>query len=215
MNAIDAIQQFRAQLMLGLLLAIGATNHAGAGEWVHPFELPQPPNAPNRLLAVVEIPAGAQAKYEIDPTNGNLVVDRLLKSGWSYPVHYGALPSVYAADGDLLDVLIITSVDLVPGAVIEVLPIGLARMLDGGLRDDKILAIPAQLSEAGSDGVASLSSVNQAVLSDIQEFFLTYKADSRGVNPIEWQGYLDRDAVLDGWDETELTSAQIKESKRP
>lgn len=189
--------------------------HVAASQWVHPFELPQPSDAPKRLLAVVEIPAGAQAKYEIDPTNGNLVVDRLLKQGWSYPVHYGALPSVYAADGDLMDVLIITSVDLVPGALIEVLPIGLARMLDGGLRDDKLLAIPVQPNGDRADEVVSLSSVDFATLSAIEQFFITYKADSDGLNPIEWQGYLDRDAVLDGWDEIELISSRIKKSRRP
>lgn len=186
----------------GLLLALAlccpelAMSGSAKRGWVHPFDLPQPDDAPRRLLALVEIPAGAQAKYEIDPRHGGLVVDRLLSEGFFYPAHYGGLPSLNAADGDLMDVLIITPVALVPGALIEVVPIGLARMLDGGERDDKVLAVPFN---AVSGSALSLSSIDQDVLKAIEQFFRTYKAKPNEPNPIDWQGYVDHEAFMVWW----------------
>ncbi len=179
--------------LFGFGLSVGLP--AGA-QLVHPFNLPQPPDAPEKLLALIEIPQGSQAKYEIDPQHGGLMVDRLLPDTHRYPAHYGGLPSLYAADGDLMDVLIITPVALVPGALIEVVPIGLARMLDDGERDDKVVAVPFN---AVPGSALSLSSIDQDVLKAIEQFFSTYKAKSNEPNPIEWEGYVGHEGVTAWW----------------
>ena len=98
---------------------------------VHPFELPQPGDAPDTLLAIVEIPAGSNIKYEIDPENGYLFVDRYLSKPVHYPAHYGSLPSLFAEDGDPLDVLVFTRAPIEPGTLIRVRPIGVMIMRDG------------------------------------------------------------------------------------
>ena len=59
---------------------------------IHPFQLPQPTDAPERLLALIEIPKDSQVKYEIDPVHGGLMVDRFLPDTHPYPAHYGGLP---------------------------------------------------------------------------------------------------------------------------
>lgn len=155
----------------------------------HPFELSQPANAPEHLLALIEIAEGSQVKYEIDPNHGGLVVDRFLPDEYRYPAHYGGLPSVYASDGDLLDVMVISKHRLQPGALIQVRPIGLARMLDGGERDDKILAIPLTQFQ----GLPDESSISDWLGSDmaqaIASFFKGYKHSESEDNPIQWQGY--------------------------
>lgn len=156
---------------------------------IHPFELPQPANAPERLLALVEIPKGSQVKYEIDPVHGGLMVDRFLPDTHRYPAHYGGLPSVMAADGDLMDVLVITPVPLVPGALIEVVPVGLARMRDGGEQDDKVLAIPMDDFNRQAYNVPSLVLIDSDTLTAIEQFFTSYKASEGKSNPIEWQGF--------------------------
>ena len=156
---------------------------------MHPFDLPQPANAPERLLALIEIPKDSQVKYEIDPVHGGLMVDRFLPDTHRYPAHYGGLPSVKAADGDLMDVLVITSVPLVPGALIEVIPVGLARMRDGGEQDDKVLAIPMDDFNRQASNVPSLALIDSDTLIAIEQFFTSYKASEGKSNPIEWQGF--------------------------
>lgn len=155
----------------------------------HPFELSQPANAPEHLLAVIEITEGSQVKYEIDPSHGGLVVDRFLPDDYRYPAHYGGLPSVYASDGDLLDVMVISKHRLQPGALIEVRPIGLARMLDGGERDDKILAIPLTQFEGLPDGSSISDWLGSDMAQAIASFFKGYKYAESEDNPIQWQGY--------------------------
>jgi len=177
---------------------------------IHPFELPQPANAPERLLALIEIPKGSQVKYEIDPEHGGLVVDRFLPNTHRYPAHYGGLPSVMAADGDLMDVLVITSIPLVPGALIEVVPVGLAKMRDGGEPDDKVLAIPSAQLIGQSATQPSLAWIDSETLAMIEQFFKSYKASEGSSNPIEWQGFVDAEQLSAWWQET-----QAQQPKKP
>ncbi|HEY7906544.1 MAG TPA: inorganic diphosphatase, partial [Wenzhouxiangella sp.] len=131
----------------------------------------------------------SQVKYEIDPSHGGLVVDRFLPDDHRYPAHYGGLPSVYASDGDLLDVMVISKHRLQPGALIEVRPIGLARMLDGGERDDKILAIPLTQFEGVPEGSSISDWLGRDMTQAIASFFKGYKHAENKDNPIKWQGY--------------------------
>jgi inorganic pyrophosphatase len=42
-------------------------------------------NAPKEVVALIEIPAGSQAKYELDKDSGLLKLDRVLFSAVHYP----------------------------------------------------------------------------------------------------------------------------------
>ena len=155
----------------------------------HPFELPQPPDAPERLLAIIEIPEGSRVKYEIDPIHGGLLVDRFLPDTHRYPANYGGLPSVWAADGDLLDVLVISPVPLVPGALIEVSVIGLAKMLDGGEQDHKVIVCPISLGVDDGVDVEMTNVLPAEQIHAIESFFKSYKASLGQDNPIQWLGF--------------------------
>lgn len=168
---------------------------------IHPFKLPQPANAPELLLALVEIPKGSTVKYEIDPEHGGLVVDRLLPETHRYPAHYGGLPSVMAVDGDLADVLVITTAPLVSGSLIEVVPVGLAKMRDGGEPDDKVIAIPRDTYNRQSVSRPSLSLIDPGTLASIERFFTTYKTTEGESNPIEWQGFVGAEELEAWWSE--------------
>lgn len=149
----------------------------------HPFVIPQSSNAPEVLLAFIEIPKGSAIKYEVDPVSGHLKVDRILPKPFVYPAHYGFLPAMPAADGDLLDVLIVTDHPLLPNTLIEVHPVGLIKMRDGGVADHKVLAIPR--TEKPSDGI------DETLLQAIEAFFTGYKTQDHQPNPIEWLGVWD------------------------
>lgn len=105
-----------------------------------------------RLQCVIEIPAGTNKKYEINPTTGAFEIDQRdgkdrIINFIGYPGNYGFIPNTYAdpalgGDGDALDVLVIS--ESVPtGTVLEVIPIGMLLLNDDGELDDKIIAIPA------------------------------------------------------------------------
>jgi inorganic pyrophosphatase len=105
----------------------------------------------NILQGVVEIPAGTNKKieynthslqFEIDKKNG---VDRIIDF-LPYPGNYGFIPSTYSdpdkgGDGDALDVLIIAE-NIPTGTIVEILPIGVLKLIDNKELDYKIIAIP-------------------------------------------------------------------------
>ena len=44
--------------------------------------------APRQVNALIEIPQGSRAKYEVDKTTGLLRLDRVIYSSFHYPVNY-------------------------------------------------------------------------------------------------------------------------------
>ncbi len=66
------------------------------------------------LMPVIEIPQGSRAKYEIDKPSGLLKLDRVIYSSFYYPSNYGFIPQTYGDDKDPLDILVISSLSIVP-----------------------------------------------------------------------------------------------------
>lgn len=65
--------------------------------------------APEQFNVIIEIPANADpVKYEVDKESGALFVDRFMGTAMHYPCNYGFIPQTLAADGDPVDVLVIT-----------------------------------------------------------------------------------------------------------
>ena len=89
-------------------------------------------NPPKDIHAVIEIPlGGVPVKYEIDKKSGALFVDRFLHTAMFYPGNYGFIPHTLSADGDPCDVLVVSQVPVVPGAVIRCLRRRSLREPDG------------------------------------------------------------------------------------
>ena len=68
--------------------------------------------APRLVNAVIEIPQGSRAKYEIDKPSGLLRLDRVIYSSFYYPTNYGFIPQTYGDDKDPLDILVISSLSI-------------------------------------------------------------------------------------------------------
>jgi len=88
--------------------------------------------APRIVNAIIEIPQGARAKYEIDKDTGLLKLDRVIYSSFYYPVNYGFIPQTYGDDKDPLDILVITSLPVVPLCLMEAKVLGVMQMIDNG-----------------------------------------------------------------------------------
>src|ERR1700748_972044 len=100
-------------------------------------------NPPKDVHAVIEIPlGGVPVKYEFDKNSGAIFVDRFLHTAMFYPGNYGFIPHTLSEDGDPIDVLVISSVPVIPGAVVRWRPVGVLVMIAQAGPDEKIIAVP-------------------------------------------------------------------------
>ena len=146
---------------------------------LHPWhDIPTGPKPPEVVNAIIEIPTRERNKYELDKALGIFRLDRVLASAVHYPGDYGFLPRTLGDDGDPLDVLVITTIPVFTGCLVECRPIGLFHLIDRGKADEKVLAVP--VSDPYSDGVNGLDDIPQHMLKEIEHFFQVYK-DLEGV----------------------------------
>ncbi len=147
---------------------------------------PGPEGVPEIVYVVVEIPKRSRNKFEYDKKGGFIKLDRVLYSSLHYPGDYGFIPRTHYDDGDPLDVLVMTNEPTFPGCVIEARPVGIFRMLDRGVHDDKILAVPA--TDPLFDGYHDLPDVPQHFLQEVAHFFSVYKdLQHMKVEPLRWE----------------------------
>ena len=110
---------------------------------------------------------------EYNINDGVIVLNRTLASSLHYPGDYGLIPQTFFEDGEPLDILTMTGEPTFPGCVIQARPVGIFRMLDGDLHDDKVLAVaatdPLFARISGSEGYsAALPARGAALLRDVQ-----------------------------------------------
>lgn len=146
---------------------------------------------PNDINVIIEIPAqSGPVKYEVDKETGALMVDRFLATAMFYPANYGYVPSTLSDDGDPVDVLVLTPVPLINGAIIRARPIGMLRMTDESGEDAKILAVPVDKLSTLYSNVKTHSDIPQQTLDSISHFFERYKDLENGkwVKVEGWEG---------------------------
>ena len=150
-------------------------------------------NVPSVVNAIVEIPKGSRAKYEIDKVSGLIRLDRVLYSSRTYPLHYGIIPQTVYDDGDPLDIMIFTQVAVVPLTLITARVIGLMRMIDQGIADDKILAVA--VGDPSVKHIENVSDLSEYTLLELKDFFENYTVLEGKKVTIE--GFLDRQKAFD------------------
>src|SRR6476661_6212349 len=133
-------------------------------------------NPPEDINVVIEVPVGGEPiKYEMDKASGALVVDRFLYTPMRYPGNYGFVPHTLSADGDPIDVLIANTRPILPGAVINVRPVGVLNMTDESGGDEKIIAVPSPKLTQRYVDIRDYSDLPRITLEQIQHFFEHYK----------------------------------------
>ena len=148
---------------------------------------------PRDVNVIVEVPIGGEPiKYELDEAAGTLVVDRFLHTPMRYPGNYGFVPHTLSADGDPIDVLVANTRPIVPGAVINVRPIGVLKMVDDAGCDEKILAVPSPKLTKRYEHVTNYTDLPRITLEQVQHFFEHYK----DLEPGKW-------VKMDGWGDAE------------
>jgi inorganic pyrophosphatase len=148
-------------------------------------------NPPFDINVLIEIPQGGEpVKYEFDKESGALMVDRFLHTAMFYPGNYGFIPHTLSEDGDPVDVLVVTQIPVVPGAIIRCRPIGVLLMTDEHGGDEKIIAVPTEALHPFYDGVRTYENLPQILRDQIGHFFQHYKDLEPGkwTKVIQWDG---------------------------
>lgn len=151
---------------------------------MHPWhEVEIGENAPSILNAIIEVPKGSKAKYELDKKSGLVILDRILFSSVHYPANYGFIPQTLCEDHDPLDILVLGQEAAVPLCIMRAKPIGVMKMIDQGEADDKIIAVHNDDPE-----FLHYNSVDELPphrMIEVRRFFEDYKALEKKVVKVE------------------------------
>jgi inorganic pyrophosphatase len=113
-------------------------------------------------------------------------LDRVIPSSVVFPVEYGFVPQTWYQDGDPLDIMALSFEPLEVGAIAKVRVIGALIIEDEEGPDAKILSV--LVNDLRFEGYKDIADIHQHQLTEIQEFFATYKR----LEPCRW-------AKVKGW----------------
>ncbi|CAE6699277.1 inorganic diphosphatase [Candidatus Nitrotoga fabula] len=131
---------------------------------------------PNDFNVIIEIPmSAAPVKYELDKDTGAMFVDRFMSTAMYYPCNYGYIPNTLSDDGDPVDVLVLSPVPIITGAVVRCRPLGMLKMADESGEDAKILAVPVEKLCGLYRNIKSYTDLPELTISQISHFFEHYK----------------------------------------
>lgn len=140
----------------------------------HPWHnVPCGEQAPEIVNAVVEIPQGSRAKYELDKESGLLRMDRVIYSSFHYPNNYGFIPRTLGEDHDPLDIMVLSSINIQPLCIVDAKVIGVMQMIDNGEGDDKIIAVARY--DQSFNHINDISELSKHFFNELKHFFEEYK----------------------------------------
>lgn len=129
--------------------------------------------SPEIVWAIIEIPMGSKAKFELDKGTGLLKLDRILYSSVHYPANYGFIPQTYDDDKDPLDIMVICSEELPAGCLVEAKVLGVMKMIDGGDNDNKIIAVAYR--DISVNHINDIDQLPPHATVEMKRFFEDYK----------------------------------------
>lgn len=128
----------------------------------------------DEFIACIEISKGSKMKYELDKPTGRLILDRVLYTSTHYPHNYGFIPRTYAGDNDPLDVLVLCMEPIQPLCLVKAYPIGVVKMIDSEMADEKIIAICA--NDPSLNHFTDITELPTHLMDEVKHFFTVYKA---------------------------------------
>ena len=145
-------------------------------------------DAPKLVTAYIEMVPTDTVKYEVDKVSGYLRIDRPQKYSNVVPALYGFLPQTYCGkkvgefcsqktgrkgimgDGDPIDICVLTEKSIAHGdLLVNAIPIGGFRMIDGNQADDKIIAVLRNDTMYGH--FKDISEVPEIVIQRLEHYF--------------------------------------------
>lgn len=135
---------------------------------------------PDLLNMVIEVVSGSRDKYEYNLKWEAFVLDRIIPSSVVFPVEYGFVPQTWFDDGDPVDIMVLSYAPLNVGCIVKVRVIGALILEDEKGYDAKILSV--LVNDMRFEGIKDIDDVHKHQLTEIQEFFETYKR----LEPHKW-----------------------------
>lgn len=134
--------------------------------------------------AVIEIPVGTTAKWELNKKSGKVEWEQVdgsprIVNYIGYPGNYGMIPRTLldkanGGDGDPLDILVLGS-PAKRGSIISCKLIGVLYLKDRGEQDDKLIAVAANSPFENLKNITELDEKFNSISEIISTWFSNYK----------------------------------------
>jgi inorganic pyrophosphatase len=135
---------------------------------------------------VVEIPAGSNQKWEVNKDTGFMEWERRgddslrVVKYLPYPANYGMIPRTWlpeaeGGDNDPLDVFLLGE-SVERASVVPARIVGVIKMLDKGLQDDKLIAVPVNDWHYSIFTLEDLEEQYPGILEIISMWLMNYKS---------------------------------------
>jgi inorganic pyrophosphatase len=120
--------------------------------------------------AIIETPKGSRNKFDYDPESNLFLLAGLLPEGMMFPFDFGFIPSTRGQDGDPLDA------PAHVGCLIDVRIIGIidAEQTQDGQTKKNSRILGAAIHSYEHQDLITISDVNKTLLSQVEEFFVSY-----------------------------------------
>ncbi len=133
-------------------------------------------NETGDVHVIIDTPRGSRNKYKWDEKLTVLKLSHVLTAGAVFPFDFGFIPGTHGADGDALDVLVLTDESLFPGCLVSARLIGVieAEQMQNGktFRNDRLLAV-ATASRLYA-AVRDLCDLPPTLVDEAEQFFINY-----------------------------------------
>jgi inorganic pyrophosphatase len=126
--------------------------------------------------AIIETPKGCRNKFDYDPESNLFILAGLLPEGMMFPFDFGFIPSTRGEDGDPLDIMVLMDAPAHVGCLMDVRIIGIidAEQTQDGKTEKNSRILGAAVHSYEHENLLSISDVSKTLLSQVEEFFVSY-----------------------------------------
>ncbi|PWT99284.1 MAG: inorganic pyrophosphatase [Bacteroidetes bacterium] len=127
---------------------------------------------------VVETPKGSAQKYDYEAETHFFKLSKILPSGMIFPFDFGFIPETRGADGDPIDIIMISELASFPGCKIKCRLIGGFKAKQSGerkkkmVRNDRYFAVPE--CSVMYKHVKTLKDLPAEIIKQVESFFIDY-----------------------------------------
>jgi inorganic pyrophosphatase len=126
--------------------------------------------------AIIETPRNFRNKFDYDPASNLFKLGGLLPEGMMFPFDFGFIPSTLGEDGDPVDILVMMDAPAHVGCLMDVRIVGIieAKQTEDGKTKTNNRLLGVAVHSYDHADVDSIDDVSKALLSQLEEFFVSY-----------------------------------------
>lgn len=157
----------------------------------------------NKIISVIiEVSKDSNLKFEYDPTDTKLQLDKILPYKFKYPFNYGHVPNTITTDGQTLDIVLLFDEPLPPGTLINCKIIGGIVYSDEKGKDNKLIVCPSNSVDPRFININDINNLKMETLNKIRYFFQHYK-DNLNIHTIVGE-FLNRKQAIELYNNSKI-----------